>query len=295
MKPTVIIFSLVFFSDHYSVLVQNQTALRKPGESEWERQKVSEKVKSERSHWPTILMMTSALSSPAGLVTVMVYRPSSSLSAPSITKLLRVFLVSTRTRPSASATTYHTRAGQEQERQTEQRALLKRTVSHCCHSGRWFNLPTLAHVSLFLCAVRWLTAGYSDWRTKVESVWRVCECVWGEWQESSLFFLTWSPFIQHTVGAGSPVISTSRRSLFPATTMMVFLLPEPLVSRWILGGSLHWRRRWEDRGHSGQRENKFWAKALIWLFVLWRFSKMTVCAVSQHVNFDDLFQSITFF
>ena len=50
--------------------------------------------------------------------------------------------------------------------------------------------------------------------------------------------LTVSPFFQHTVGAGSPVISTSRRSLFPATTMIVFLLPEPLVSRWILGGSV---------------------------------------------------------
>lgn len=49
--------------------------------------------------------------------------------------------------------------------------------------------------------------------------------------------LTLFPFIQHTVGAGSPVISTSSRSLFPATTVMTFLLPVLLVSRWILGGS----------------------------------------------------------
>lgn len=49
--------------------------------------------------------------------------------------------------------------------------------------------------------------------------------------------LTLFPLIQHTVGAGSPVISTSSRSLFPATTVMTFLLPVPLVSRWILGGS----------------------------------------------------------
>lgn len=43
--------------------------------------------------------------------------------------------------------------------------------------------------------------------------------------------LTLSPLIQQTVGAGSPLISTSRRSLFPATTVMTFLLLAPLVSR----------------------------------------------------------------
>lgn len=52
------------------------------------------------------------------------------------------------------------------------------------------------------------------------------------------FSLTWFPFLQQTVGAGSPVISTSRLSLFPATTVMVLSLPRPLASRWILGGSL---------------------------------------------------------
>lgn len=50
--------------------------------------------------------------------------------------------------------------------------------------------------------------------------------------------LTLSPFDQTTVGAGSPVISTSRRSLLPATTMMVFWETMfPVVSRWIFGGS----------------------------------------------------------
>lgn len=49
---------------------------------------------------------------------------------------------------------------------------------------------------------------------------------------------TSSPLIQHTVGAGSPLISTSSRSLFPATTVMTLLVLAPLVSRWILGGSL---------------------------------------------------------
>lgn len=43
-------------------------------------------------------------------------------------------------------------------------------------------------------------------------------------------------FCQITVGAGSPEIGTSRRSLFPATTTMVSGL-RPGQSRWILGGS----------------------------------------------------------
>lgn len=77
-------------------------------------------------------------------------------------------------------------------------------------------------------------------------------------ENPSLFSLTWSSFIQHTVGAGSPVISTSRRSLFPATTVIMFLLPVPLQSRCILGGSFSKsvkRRRWEERGHSGEKHN----------------------------------------
>lgn len=63
-----------------------------------------------------------------------------------------------------------------------------------------------------------------------------------------------SPLIQQTVGAGSPLISTSRRSLFPATTVMTFLLLAPLVSRWILGGSSRrgkprrGYRRWDEDG-----------------------------------------------
>ncbi|KPP61036.1 hypothetical protein Z043_120910, partial [Scleropages formosus] len=56
-------------------------------------------------HRPTTLMKSSALSSPAGFVTVIVYLPSSPRSAPSITKLLRVFLLSTLTRPSVSVIT----------------------------------------------------------------------------------------------------------------------------------------------------------------------------------------------
>lgn len=52
-----------------------------------------------------------------------------------------------------------------------------------------------------------------------------------------MLLITWFPLIQHTVGAGSPEISTSRRSLLPATTVRTFLLPVLLVSRWILGGS----------------------------------------------------------
>ena len=66
--------------------------------------------------------------------------------------------------------------------------------------------------------------------------------------EAPLLFLlsvTLFPFIQHTVGAGSPVISTSSRSLFPATTVITFLVLAPLVSRWILGGSV--------RGEDGER------------------------------------------
>lgn len=43
-------------------------------------------------------------------------------------------------------------------------------------------------------------------------------------------------FCQITVGAGSPEIGTSRRSLFPATTTMVSGT-RPGQSRWILGGS----------------------------------------------------------
>lgn len=43
-------------------------------------------------------------------------------------------------------------------------------------------------------------------------------------------------FCQITVGAGSPEMGTSRRSLFPATTTMVSGL-RPGQSRWILGGS----------------------------------------------------------
>lgn len=50
--------------------------------------------------------------------------------------------------------------------------------------------------------------------------------------------LTVVPFFQQTVGAGSPLISTSRRTLLPATTIMVFLFTRlPIVSRWIFGGS----------------------------------------------------------
>lgn len=61
--------------------------------------------------------------------------------------------------------------------------------------------------------------------------------------------LTCLPRVQHTVGGGSPLISTSRRSLFPATTVMTFLLPPPLVSRWILGGSVGAKVR---RGRGGE-------------------------------------------
>lgn len=43
-------------------------------------------------------------------------------------------------------------------------------------------------------------------------------------------------FCQITVGAGSPEMGTSRRSLFPATTTMVSGV-RPGQSRWILGGS----------------------------------------------------------
>lgn len=82
----------------------------------------------------------------------------------------------------------------------------------CC-SNRWVSPPTRQRFS-----------GSSDWRTDL-----------GSGAEVGLL-LTWSPFIQHTSGAGSPVISTSKRSLFPATTVMVFLSPLP-VSMWILGGS----------------------------------------------------------
>lgn len=48
---------------------------------------------------------------------------------------------------------------------------------------------------------------------------------------------TFSPLVQITVGAGSPVMGTSRRSLFPATTMIVESEVRPMQSMWILGGS----------------------------------------------------------
>lgn len=48
--------------------------------------------------------------------------------------------------------------------------LLQRQVIH--------NLPTRVHVSFSLCEVQWITAGYCDWRTKVESMWRAFERVW---------------------------------------------------------------------------------------------------------------------
>lgn len=48
---------------------------------------------------------------------------------------------------------------------------------------------------------------------------------------------TLCPLVQTTVGAGSPVIGTSRRNLLPATTMMVESAVRPIQSRWILGGS----------------------------------------------------------
>ena len=72
------------------------------GQRERERGRKTEREEGRTCHSPTILTVSSAWSSPAGLVTVMVYFPSSLLSAPSMTKLLRFFLVSTRTRPSAS-------------------------------------------------------------------------------------------------------------------------------------------------------------------------------------------------
>ena len=50
-------------------------------------------------------------------------------------------------------------------------------------------------------------------------------------------YCTFSPLVQITVGAGSPVIGTSKRSLFPATTTMVESAVRPIQSRWIFGGS----------------------------------------------------------
>lgn len=65
-----------------------------------------------------------------------------------------------------------------------------------------------------------------------------CYSLFKDLTEVRLLFSTWSPLDQTTVGAGSPVISTSRRSLFPATTMMVFWETMfPVVSKWIFGGS----------------------------------------------------------
>lgn len=48
---------------------------------------------------------------------------------------------------------------------------------------------------------------------------------------------TLSNLVQTTVGAGSPVIGTSSRSLFPATTKIVESAVWPRQSKWILGGS----------------------------------------------------------
>lgn len=68
------------------------------------------------------------------------------------------------------------------------------------------------------------------------------------------------------MGAGSPVISTSRRSLFPATTIIVFWETMfPVVSRWIFGGSVLQKKEilWidvENRDNSGY----FKATYLVW-------------------------------
>lgn len=48
---------------------------------------------------------------------------------------------------------------------------------------------------------------------------------------------TSSPFSQVAVGGGSPVMATSSRSLFPATTTMELSEVFPEQSRWIFGGS----------------------------------------------------------
>lgn len=58
--------------------------------------------------------------------------------------------------------------------------------------------------------------------------------------------VTLSPLLQVTVGAGSPEMGTSRRSLLPATTTMVLSDACPEQSRWILGGSGE-----GHRGHGG--------------------------------------------
>ena len=71
-------------------------------------------------------------------------------------------------------------------------------------------------------------------------------------------------FCQITVGAGSPEIGTSRRSLFPATTTMVSGT-RPGQSRWFLGGSgreiEQVRERRKGPQASERREN--WKKHML--------------------------------
>lgn len=68
-------------------------------------------------------------------------------------------------------------------------------------------------------------------------------------------------FCQITVGAGSPEIGTSRRSLFPATTTMVSGT-RPGQSRWILGGSGRETGQVRERGKGPQafERRKNWKK-----------------------------------
>lgn len=73
-------------------------------------------------------------------------------------------------------------------------------------------------------------------------------------------------FCQITVGAGSPDIGTSRRSLFPATTTMVSGT-RPGQSRWILGGSGReiGQVRERRKGPQASERRGNWKKHMPWV------------------------------
>lgn len=83
---------------------------------------------------------------------------------------------------------------------------------------------------------------------------------WSPWGSGGMIHSTCvTVFCQITVGAGSPEIGTSRRSLFPATTTMVSDV-RPGQSRWIFGGSDggRWHRLEKGEGPEAHKMGGNW-------------------------------------